>query len=244
LSPEREAELRRLQEALGHSFADLRILDRALTHTSRANEDLTSRTFHNEPLEFLGDSVLGFLVADMLHGKDPEGDEGVKSKTRAHLVSAASLAERARALNLPDLLLLGRGEEKTGGREKESLWADAYEAVVAALYLDGGLEAARGFVFAQFREELAAPQAIRDPKSALQELLQGRGEAIPEYLLIAAEGPSHRRRFRVGCRIAGRVVSEGEGFSKKEAQRQAAQRALEVLASEPMKPPPRQTSPS
>jgi ribonuclease-3 len=216
---------------LGHHFRDLELLDRALTHTSRANEDLQNRTLHNEPLEFLGDSVLGFLVADMLHERDPEGDEGVKSQTRAHLVSAASLSVRARALDLPDLLLLGRGEEKTGGRGKESLWADAYEAVVAALYLDGGLEAARVFVKGEFSDELAAPQPMRDPKSALQELLQGRGDAVPEYVLLGSEGPSHRRHFRVGCRIAGRPVSEGEGFSKKEAQQEAAQRALETLTT-------------
>jgi ribonuclease-3 len=244
LTPEREAQLRGLEKVLGHRFRDLELLDRALTHTSRANEDLQNRTLHNEPLEFLGDSVLGFLVADMLHKADPDGQEGVKSKARAHLVSAASLAGRARALGLPELLLLGRGEEKTGGRGKGSLWADAYEAVVAALYLDGGFEAARTFAEREFRSELgAAPQPSGDPKSALQELLQGRGEAVPEYVLLASEGPSHRRHFRVGCRIAGRTVSEGEGFSKKEAQREAARKALVAVSPAEEEAEPSETAP-
>jgi ribonuclease-3 len=226
MTPEREARLLVLEAALGHHFNDLGLLDQALTHTSHANED--PRTRHNEPLEFLGDSVLGFVVADLLHRKDPEGDEGLKSRARAHLVSAASLAGRAEALALPAFLLLGRGEEKTGGREKGRLWADALEAVVAALYLDGGLEVARSFVETVLAGE-ADLQPFRDPKSALQEILQGRGEAVPDYVVLSLDGPSHRRRFRVGCVVGGRTVSEGEGFSKKEAQQEAARVALEAL---------------
>jgi ribonuclease-3 len=228
VSPEREAQLHTLEERLGHRFADLALLDQALTHASRAHEALDDAARDNEPLEFLGDAVLGFVVADLLHRRDPEGDEGAKSKARAHIVSAASLARRADALGLPDLLLLGRGEEKTGGRKKTALWADAYEAVIAALYLDGGMDAARRFVRNELGRDLEAG-ATADHKSALQELLQGRGEPVPEYVVVAEEGPSHRRLFRVLCLVRGQPLSEGEGHSKKEAQQEAARRALEEL---------------
>jgi ribonuclease-3 len=218
-----------LEDRLGHRFSDLSLLDRALTHSSRANEELSTSAGHNEPLEFLGDSVLGFLVADLLHRKDPEGDEGSKSKARAQIVSARSLASRAAALGLPELILLGRGEEKTGGRKKASLWADAYEAVIAALYLDGGLPAARGFVARELAADLAGEGARTDDKSALQERLQARGSPVPEYVTVSEEGPSHRRRFRVRCLVLGVAVAEGEGFSKKEAQQDAARKALLAL---------------
>jgi ribonuclease-3 len=231
MTPEREARLRALEARLGFRFHELALLDQALTHSSWANESLEPGARHNEPLEFLGDAVLGFVVADLLHRRDPGGDEGAKSKARAHLVSAGSLARRAGELALPELLLLGRGEEKTGGRKKTALWADAYEALIAALYLDGGLEAAHRFVLAEFATELeAGPLASRDFKSALQEVLQARGEPVPEYAVAAEEGPSHRRRFRIECRIRGRVVAEGEGYSKKEAQQEAARRALAVVS--------------
>lgn len=232
LAAERAAELLALARRLGHDFRDLELLDRALTHTSHANE-AGPDVRHNEPFEFLGDAVLGFAVADLLHRRDPDGDEGTKSRMRAHLVAEPSLAHRAQALGLPELLLLGRGEEKTGGRRKAALWADAYEAVVAALYLDGGTEAALRFLERDFGAEVSAgPQdAIVDHKSALQELLQARGHSVPEYAVVDESGPSHRRRFRVECRIAGRAVSVGEGSSKKEAQQESARRALELLGS-------------
>ena len=176
--------------------------------------------------------MIGFVVAEMLHQRNPEGDEGGKSKLRAHLVAARSLAGRAKAAGLPDLLRLGRGEEKTGGRLKQALWADAYEAVVAVLYLDGGLEAAARFVrkdLAAALDAAAAEDPDGDPKSALQEALQARGESVPDYVVIAEEGPDHRKRFRVQCRIAGEIAGEGVGYSKKEAQQDAARRALEAV---------------
>ena len=231
MTSEREAQLHALEERLGHHFGDLAVLDRALTHTSHANEDPSGAGRHNEPLEFLGDAVLGFLVADLLHRRDPDRDEGTKTKARARLVSAASLARRADELGLPNVLLLGRGEEKTGGRSKTALWADAYEALIAALYLDGGIETVQSFVNAEFAAEAAAvadaPEV--DHKSALQEVLQARGEPVPEYVLVAEEGPGHRPRFVVRCVVQGRAVSEGEGFSKKEAQQDAARKALELM---------------
>jgi ribonuclease III len=229
--PDRETELRSLERRIGHRFSDLALLERALTHTSRANEDLTGSVRHNEPLEFLGDAVLGLVVTDMLHRRDPEGPEGAKSRTRAHLVAAPTLAARAEDLGLPELLVLGRGEEKTGGRRKTALWADAYEALVAAIYLDGGFEAAHRFIRDEFAREMDGPRAEgRDHKSALQELLQGRGQPVPDYVVAAEEGPSHRRRFRVRCVVEGQVVAEGEGYSKKEAQQDAARQALLALS--------------
>ena len=231
MTPEREAGLRALEDRLGYRFKDLSLLDRALTHASRANEDLSRCLRDNEALEFLGDSVLGFVVADLLHRRDAEGDEGRKSKVRAQLVAAPSLARKAAELALPDLLLLGRGEERTGGRQKEALWADAYEAVIAALYLDGGIDVAHRFVRDEFARDLQRAEApAGDHKSVLQERLQGRGEPVPEYVVVEELGPGHRKRFRIQCVIGGRMVSEGEGYSKKEAQQQAARRALESLA--------------
>lgn len=228
---ERKALLHALEERFGYHFADLSLLDRALTHTSHAHETPAKSLRHNEPLEFLGDAIIGFIVSDLLHRRDPEEDEGAKSKTRALLVSAPSLARRAAELGLPDLLLLGRGEEKTGGRRKAKLWADAYEAVIAALYLDGGLEAAFRFVSAAFAPDLERVRELptQDAKSALQEVLQARGEPVPVYVVVAEEGPSHRRRFRVQCQILGKPLAEGEGSSKKAAQQEAARKALERL---------------
>lgn len=230
----RRAQLRLLEDRLGYHFADPSRLDQALTHTSYANEGLAERPPHNEPLEFLGDSILGFMMAELLHRQDPDGPEGVKSRTRALLVATASLARRASELGLPDLLRLGRGEEKTGGRQKASLWANAYEAVIAALYLDGGFDEAYRFVAAEFAPDLlrARDLPVIDAKSALQEALQARGEPLPEYVVVSEEGPSHRRHFRVQCTLRGEPLSEGEGASKKEAQQIAARRALERLAAE------------
>jgi ribonuclease-3 len=203
------------------------LLERALTHASFVNEASTPDAADNEPLEFLGDAVVGLVVADLLHRRDPAGPEGRKSQTRAHLVSAANLSRHAAELGLPDLLRLGRGEEKTGGRAKRALWADAFEAVVAALYLDGGLGAARRFLAQELQSELDERDgALADPKSALQERLQAAGRPLPRYAVIAEEGPSHRRLFRVECRLDDGTLTIAAGHSKKGAQSAAARLAL------------------
>jgi ribonuclease-3 len=230
--------LRGLERRLGYRFADLVLLDRALTHASLANETAARQRADNEALEFLGDAVLGMIVTDLLHRQDPDGAEGAKSRRRAQLVSAPSLARRAAELGLPELLLLGRGEEKTGGREKTALWANAYEALVAALYLDGGFDAAHRFCRAEFaREAEATDRELEDPKSRLQELLQGRGRPVPRYLVVGEEGPSHKRRFRVECRLDDGSVTAGEGTSKKIAEQEAAREALTLLRREPADAP-------
>jgi len=230
LNAQRERQLGELARRLGHRFADLALLDRALTHASLANESPELAGADNEPLEFLGDAVVGMIVTDLLHRRDPDGAEGKKSRKRARLVSAPSLARRAADLGLPDLLLLGRGEERTGGRAKTALWANAYEALVAAVYLDGGFEAVQRFLRDEFARDVEdGSDATEDPKSALQELLQGQGRPVPRYAVVAEEGPSHRRRFRVECRLDGGLVTVGEGYSKKVAQQEAAREALERL---------------
>jgi ribonuclease-3 len=231
----RRADLRGLEDRLGYHFGGPAILDQALTHTSYANELGPEAPPDNEPLEFLGDSIVGFMIADLLHRQDPEGHEGAKSRARALLVATPSLARRASELGLPDLLRLGRGEEKTGGRQKASLWANAYEAVIAALYLDGGFDVAFRFVSAEFATDLQRVRdlPVVDPKSALQEVLQARGEPLPEYVVLAEEGPSHKRHFRVQCMLKGEALSVGEGPSKKQAQQAAARLALERLGLPP-----------
>lgn len=230
MNPERARALCELSARLGHDFRDLALLDQALTHTSWSHERERHEP-HNEPLEFLGDAVLSLVTADLLHRRDPQGREGSKSFQRAALISSRSLAPRAAELGLPALLRLGRGEEKTGGRKKQALWADALEAVLAALYLDGGLEAAARLVARLFAADLAPGglTEVRDQKSALQEWLQARGRPLPEYEVLAEEGAAHQRSFRVACRVEGTLLAAGEGSSKKAAQQQAARLALAAL---------------
>jgi ribonuclease III len=228
-------EFEALQEAAGYRFRDRGILEHALTHRSRANEDVTGGVADNESLEFLGDAVLGFVIAELLFTRFPDRDEGQKSKMKAALVSTPALARQAGGLGLGEHLLLGRGEEKTGGRRKRALLADGYEALIAAIYLDGGIDAARSFILRGFEpllDDVAGAVTIGDDhKSALQETLQGRGDPLPEYVVTAEEGPAHRRLFTVEVRVRGAVLAEAEGRTKKDAEREAARKALEGLTA-------------
>jgi ribonuclease-3 len=189
----------------------------------------------NESLEFLGDAVLGFVIADVLFREFPEFDEGEKSKAKAALVSTATLARQAERLSLGDHLLLGRGEEKTGGRRKQALLADGYEALIAAIYLDGGIEPVKTFLtreFARLIDDLRRDGlAGQDYKSALQEYVQSHGHPLPEYRLAGSVGPDHRKQFQVEVVIRGDVVSVASGSSKKEAEQEAARLALEKFKS-------------
>jgi ribonuclease-3 len=222
-----------LQRSIEYRFRDRGLLEHALTHTSRANEDASGGVTDNESLEFLGDAVLGFIVADLLFREFPELNEGQKSKMKASLVSTAALARQAERLGLGQHLLLGRGEEKTGGRLKHALLADAYEALLAAIYLDGGIEQARAFVareFAPLVEDLRRHgHAGHDHKSALQEYLQSRDLPLPEYRLTGAVGPDHRKQFQVEVRVGAEALAEAAGSSKKEAEQEAARAAIEKL---------------
>jgi ribonuclease-3 len=176
-----------LEQRLEYRFRDRGLLEHALTHASHANEDVSGGVIDNESLEFLGDAVLGFVIADLLFHAFPQHDEGWKSKAKAAMVSTASLAGLAEQLGLGDHLLLGRGEEKTGGRRKQALLADGYEALIAAVYLDGGVEQAHAFIRRQFESLLVEAEqpdpAVRDFKSALQERLQSSGDPLPEYIV-------------------------------------------------------------
>ena len=225
-----------LEEALGYTFRGRGLLEHALTHRSRAHEDASGGVIDNESLEFLGDAVLGLVVADRLFRECPDYDEGQKSKAKALLVSAPSLAKVGERLGLGEHLLLGRGEEKTGGRQKRSLIADAFEAVLAAVYLDGGLPAAETLIEREFRGALDDVRAgrsvtglVADHKSALQEWLQGHNRPLPDYRLAGTRGPDHQKTFEVDVRVGENTVARAEGRNKKEAEQQAAKLALEVL---------------
>jgi len=230
------AELEPLEDRLGYHFRDRGLLEHALTHRSRVHEDASGGVFDNESLEFLGDSVLGFVIADMLFRQFPQHNEGQKSKLRASIVSATALARLAERLGLGEFLILGRGEEKTGGRRKHAIIADCYEALIAAIYLDGGLEPARAFIQRQFQTLIEEARRggvhaafTEDYKSALQEWLQREGRGLPVYRIAAELGPAHSRSFEVEILVGGEVIARAEGKTKKEAAQTAAKAALAVL---------------
>jgi ribonuclease-3 len=218
-----------LQTRIGYRFRDRGMLEHALTHKSRAAEDASGGVADNESLEFLGDAVLGLVVADALFHQYPDYDEGQKSKVKAAVVSTQSLARHAERLRLGEHLILGRGEEKTGGRFKQALLADGYEALIAALYLDGGLEAAETFLRRELKDALdegSAQSFVRDYKSALQERLQALGRPLPEYRVSGEAGPDHRKTFSVEVVVNGEVLGTATGRAKKEAEQEAARLAL------------------
>jgi ribonuclease-3 len=219
-----------LEEALGYRFREHRLLEEALTHRSRTNE-AAGDVSDNQRLEFLGDSILGFLTGRELFLRFPSWQEGDLSRVRASLVDEENLAALAREIGVGGYLHLGRGEDKGGGREKKSILADAFEAIIAAVYLDGGLPAVQKVVRRHFGGRIAAGGTVnRDWKSALQELTQARYAIAPVYRLLDASGPDHDRHFRMGVYLGEEAVGEGDGRTKKEAQQAAARRALEWLA--------------
>jgi ribonuclease III len=222
-----------LQRIVGHGFRDVSLLERAVTHSSATADAGESAHGDNERLEFLGDAVLGMLVSDFLLAAFPEWNEGHLSRGRSRLVNSVSLSAAAQRLGLGEHLRLGRGEEKSGGREKPALLADMFEAVVGAIYLDGGLIPAREFVTrALLVPEVDAQGELLgrgDYKSELQELLQKNGWPVAQYSVVRESGPDHRRIFLVEVSAAGGVTATGSGSSKKEAEQLAAQQALEQL---------------
>jgi ribonuclease-3 len=223
-------DVHRLERILQYTFHDPIWLDRALTHSSATQERKPRRTVDNEQMEFLGDAILGFCVSDYLFKNFPEMDEGALSKTRSHLVSAANLIKIARQLHLGEFLYLGRGEEKTGGRQKRALLVDAFEALIAAVYLDGGLEPTRRFVLSSFNHDFEALQRgqlnLDDYKSQLQERLQALHLSPAEYTVVSEEGPEHEKLFTVGIKLRGRTIAQGQGETKKGAEQDAARQVL------------------
>jgi ribonuclease III len=236
------------EERLGHKFLVPALLERALTHSSAVPELRAGQTDptqgevlaqDNEQLEFLGDAVLELLASEYLLRTFPDWSEGQLSKSRARIVNAHSLENAARRLGLGEHLRVGRGEEKTGGREKQTLLADAFEAVLAAVYLDAGLDAAREVLrralFDQALEERGESISESDRKSALQEFLQGRGQPPAEYRLARESGPDHQKIFQIEVWVNGECLASGLGSTKKEAEQKAARTALERLAMMPAK---------
>jgi ribonuclease-3 len=235
------ADLGILEKALGHAFRDRELLERALTHKSRIYEksEEGQPSSDNEQLEFLGDAILGFAVSECLVRRFASFPEGRLSKVKAHLVSAARLHEVAQDLNLGEYLLLGRGEEMSGGREKKALLSDAVEALIAALYLDAGMEAARQFIETCIMGPVEAPAdgldsagfdgAVTDFKSALQEMAQALKLPPPRYVIIAEDGPEHSKTFTVEVRLGKQWVSRAQGLSKKSAGQKGAQQILQQL---------------
>jgi ribonuclease III len=247
-------DLTALQAALGYKFARPELLQRALTHSSHAHEEskaaapesATSEKLDNEQFEFLGDAVLGLVTSQLLFERFPRFHEGQLSKLKAHLVSAGHLVKVAAGLDLGRYLRLGRGEERSGGRAKSTLLSDSLEAVIAAMYLDSGLEQAREFIIRQVLgpelEQITAEHepdfSLTDYKSALQELLQARGQLQPVYVTVKEEGPDHRKIFTVEARVYPQgqskpeYVARAEGATKKKAEQLAAKQALDYLRSE------------
>jgi ribonuclease III len=225
--------LSELETLLGYQFKDRLILLRALTHRSFVNEHEGEGFLHNESMEFLGDSVLGFLISSRIYRKFPDLSEGELSKIKAYLASAANLVHLAEKIRIGDYLWLSRGEEKTGGRKKRAIIVDAYEAIIGAIYLDGGVEAASSFIDRQIGEFLESLNfkelTYGDFKSALQEQLHNLGQPEPIYRVVKEIGPDHGKTFVVQVLVKGQVVAESSGRTKKEAQQAAARLALENL---------------
>ena len=222
-----------LEKAIGYQFRDLSLLQNALAHSSYANERWHNSLMSNERLEFLGDSVLGMLVANYLYRMFPNRPEGELTRMRADMVCEKTLARVAGQLELGKHLLLGKGEEQGGGRSRESILADAVESVIAACYLDGGMEAAKAFV-EKFILVTVPTQKMNnaDYKTALQELVQQKKNQTLSYRLVGESGPDHDKKFEVELTLNGTVVGTGTGSSKKRAEQQAAQVAMEKLFPE------------
>lgn len=221
--------MKTLEERLGYQFKNIALLENALTHSSYANEHRDLGCTSNERLEFLGDSVLGMVVADHLYREHPQMPEGELTRTRAALVCEGSLVEVARTLDLGKYLRLGKGEDAGGGRERPSILADATEAVLAAVYLDGGIAPARRAIRTLILGHEEEMSASRDYKTALQELVQRESGQKLTYRLVGEEGPDHAKRFSVEVELNGTTVGAGEGRTKKAAEQAAAKAAIEAL---------------
>jgi ribonuclease-3 len=232
MNQERIQALKELEASLGYCFKDIGLLDNALTHRSFVNENNTLPCKDNERLEFLGDAVLELTVSDMLMKKFPDYAEGELSKLRASVVNEQPLAGLARHFRIGEFLLLGRGEEASGGRMKPSLLANAFESLVAAMYLDGGFDLAAAFtgrLFEPLIEAGTAAAVYRDYKTAAQEICQNLFQELPRYAILAVTGPDHDKRFEISLVIGEKLIATGTGRNKKEAEQQAAKMALEAL---------------
>lgn len=233
-----EKTIREIVDKLQVEISDHALLQQALTHRSALGEH--EEALSNERLEFLGDSVLGLIVAEYLHAQFPDRAEGELAKAKAVAVSEPVLAESAKNLGLPDMILMSAGEETSGGRKRLSILSDAFEALVAVIYLDSGLEAARRFVLRALESillDIERKEHIRDYKSLLQEHIQGLYKRAPHYVVVAEEGADHDKTFGVEVRLEEIVMGRGEGKSKKQAEQAAALQALEQIKSRSLRLP-------
>ena len=224
--------LNQLEKAVGYEFRDKSLLATALVHSSFSNEHRKEQIPNNERLEFLGDAALELASSRYLYEHFPEEPEGALSKRRAAIVCEQSLAECARMIGLGDHLQLGKGEEKSNGRTRDSLLSDAFEAVIGAIFLDGGFEPAERFVRRFVMDRMSGHPVYRDSKTRLQETVQGRLSDQIEYELLSEEGPEHDKCFTVRVRIGGKAFGTGSGHSKKLAEQAAAAEALQLLEKE------------
>jgi ribonuclease-3 len=226
--------IEKLEQLLEHTFSNRDLLVQAVTHPSSHHESADNIGGDYQRLEFLGDAVLGFLLAELLYDHHPDWDEGALSQLRSRLAGQDVLADRARLLGIGDSLILGRGEQQTGGRKKDSILADVLEALIAALYRDGGLQSARTLVTRLFETMVVNPESLalaRDSKSELQEFLSSHDYSPPEYQLIDETGPPHDRVFSFQIVVGSNIIGAGQGKSKKIAQQSAAAEALQLLNS-------------
>lgn len=222
--------IRELEEAIGYRFHNITLLQNALTHSSYANERWHDSLMSNERLEFLGDSILGMVVAEYLYRNFPNRPEGELTRMRADMVCETTLASVADRVGLGRHLLLGRGEEQGGGRTRNSILADAVESIIAASFLDGGVEAARGIIQRFILSDVPVKKLHNiDYKTALQELVQQKKNQVLSYALVSESGPDHDKHFQVEVSLNGTVVGTGSGSSKKRAEQDAARAAMERL---------------
>lgn len=225
-----------LEQKIGYTFSDGKKLTLALTHSSYANEHKTHGAICNERLEFMGDSVLGFICAELLYNTFPSKPEGELSKLRSSLVCESALDGYAKQINLGKWLLLGHGEDLAGGRERPSILADAFEALIAAIYMDGGMENAKEFVIPYLMQAIADDTKThtlnRDYKTALQEIAQKNPGEIISYAVVSESGPDHNKRFEVSVYLNSNLLASGSGRSKKEAEQNAAHQALILMGEE------------
>ena len=220
-----------IQQRIGYTFKEAELLERSLTHKSYANENRVP--YHNERMEFLGDAVLSLFISEYLMKTCPDSTEGDLSRIRAAVVSEPALAAISREIGLGDYLLLGKGEDQTGGRNKDSLLSDCLEALIAAVYLDAGKDAAESLVIRLFEEVIkktSTSGGSLDYKTELQELCQEQLKQLPEYRIVSETGPDHQKQFEMEVWIKGQLSGRGTGKSKKEAEQRAAREALEKLS--------------
>ncbi len=222
------SDLKKFQERIGYSFKNEQLLKQALTHSSYANEKHLKKLSDNERLEFLGDAVLEVLSSEFLYANYPNLTEGQLTKLRASIVCEPTLAVCTEEIHLGDFLFLGKGEEHTGGRSRKSILSDAMEAVIGAIYLDGGFASAKEFVLKFIMKDIEHKRLFYDSKTILQEVVQGEHEQL-SYVLLGETGPDHDKTFEVGVLIGNKEISTGKGHTKKAAEQEAAYQALLLL---------------